>query len=93
MRRIRILLVLLTMVVAFSMLSVGAAFAHSNGAEHAFEANELDNSAPVGQNALQLDPTTPGPHPGQFKGFGTGNAVAAIANNPLCPAHHAHHGH
>ncbi len=89
MRSLRKLLVLLSMVVVLSMLSMGVAFAHSSGAEAAFTANSLDNSAPVGSNALGLDPQ-PDPHPGEFNGFFNGsNAVNAIANNPLCPAHHA----
>ena len=87
-RRLTVFVGVLGVVMA---LNVGVAFAHSTGAEHAFTANGLDNSAPVGSNALGIDPQ-PDPHPGQFKGFfNSSNAVNAIANNPLCPAHHAQH--
>ena len=50
-------------------------------------ADEAPSPYPVGQNALALDPK-PDPHPGQFLGFGTGNAGVAIANNPNCPLHY-----
>ncbi len=86
-RSLRKLLVLVSMVVVLSMLSMGVAFAHPSGAEHAFVNNGLDNSAPVGSNFF--DPT----HPGMFKGFDIGNAVAGITRNPLCPLHHAQHAH
>jgi len=50
-------------------------------------ADEAPSPYPVGQNALGLDPN-PDPHPGQFRGFGTGNAEAGITNNPNCPLHY-----
>ncbi len=87
MRSLRKLLVLVSMVVVLSMLSMGVAFAHTAGAEHAFNANDLDNSAPVGANCLNPD------FPGECKGFDIGNAVAGITNNPLCPLHHEQHTH
>ncbi len=81
-RLLRRLIVFASVLGVVMALNVGVAFAHPAGAEHAFTANGLNDSAPVGSKAL--DPA----HPGQFKGFVTGNAEAAIANNPLCPAHH-----
>ena len=101
-RRLRILVVLISTVAMVLMLNVGVALAdHGNNPNSPFAAaenNDVNPVAdasltpspfPVGQNALGLDPTTPGPHPGQFKGFVTGNAIAAIARNPNCPAHYA----
>ncbi len=63
-----------------SVMFVGTAFAHPDGAEDAFTANELDNSAPVGSGPA--NPNTDG------LTKGNGKALDAIANNPLCPAHH-----
>ena len=100
MRKVRTLLVLLSLVVAFSMLSAGAALAHPGGAEDAFTANGLDNNAPVGSNILSgCADGDPGSQ-GAINGFGAGEdcadnpnfdnpAVVAIAKNPLCPLHHA----
>ena len=80
MRSLRKLLVLVSMVVVLSMLSMGVAFAHPSGAEHAFAANGLDNSTPVGSNASAA-------------GLANGNFIGVFANNPLCPAHHPQHTH
>ena len=82
MRLVRILVVLTAMVVAFSMLGVGLAFAHPDAPGLA----PLDNSAPVG-SAIN-DPSAPG-FPGIVNGFGNpnSNSLVAIANNPLCPLH------
>ena len=55
--------------------------------EAVLAADEAPSPYPVGQNALGLDPN-PDPHPGQFRGFGTGNAEAGITNNPNCPLHY-----
>ena len=75
MRSLRKLLVLVSMVVVLFMLSMGVAFAHPSGAEAAFTANGLDDSAPV---ATHVSAT----------GFAKGNFNGVFDGNPLCPAHH-----
>ena len=86
-RSLRILIVLASTFAMVLVLNVGVAFAHPGGAEDAFTANSLDNSAPVGSN---IGPAAATDHPGFVNGFqnSNSNAFNAIAGNPLCPLHH-----
>ena len=79
MRRVRILASLIGMIMLFSVLSAGVAFAHSDGAEDAFT-----NHAHLRPVARAVDPTGPG----WANGVGpTGPGFKGITNNPLCPRH------
>ncbi len=82
MRRVRILASLIGMIMLFSVLSAGVAFAHPVGAEHAFTDHGLDGSAPIGSHISG---------PGFANGPGVGPASGPVGNNPLCPRHHDQH--
>lgn len=99
MRRVRTLLVLLSLVVVFSMLSMGVAFATHDGPSPAFgdDVSEAPSPGPVGSHLLAPGPEGPAA-PGAINGFGfdfanpgpdfTNPATAAVVNNPNCPLHY-----
>ena len=81
--KLRLLIVVATMVIVVFALNVGVAFAHPD-ANPNFQGDHPDDPhpSPVGQNLSDSD------FPGKFLGFDTGNATAGITHNPNCPLHH-----
>ncbi len=83
MRRLfRRLIVFASVLGVVMALNVGVAFAAPDGAPGLVP---LDDARPVGDHLLGDVPGAPGGE----NGFGNpnSNALVAIANNPLCPAH------
>ena len=81
--RIKLMIVFVSLLTLVFALNLGVASAHSPSNPN-FQGEHADDPSPspVGKNAF--DPE----HPGQFKGFDVGNAVAGITHNPNCPLHH-----
>ena len=87
--KMKILIVMGSLMLLVFALNLGVASAHSD-ANPNFQGEHADDPhpSPVGQNATDPD------FPGKFNGFAAqnpdtnGNALAAIAHNPNCPAHH-----
>ncbi len=101
-RSLRKLLVLVSMVGVFSMLSVGVAFAdHTGGTEWTCDdatgalegngcaPNDRNKIGPAAKNALApVGRNIAGPgFDNAFDGGTPSNAFTAIQNNPLCPFH------
>ncbi len=99
MRRVRTLLVLLSLVVVFSMLSMGVAFAVHDGPSPAFAnaPSERPSPSPVGSHLIAGGVDNAGAQ-GAINGFGwdfddpgfdfTNPGVIALGNNPNCPLHY-----
>lgn len=85
---IRLAIVLGSMVILVLALNLGVAFAHEPHDSGGGTAKN-DDSAPVGSNILPPDQSINPGGAGGLNGFlnPNSNALDAIANNPLCPAH------
>ena len=102
MRRIRILASLIGMIMLFSVLSAGVAFAdHDGGTEWTCDSGPTTDGTPCPEPHRNFDGPAAnnafapvGSHiaptdPGRVNGFDPtrSNASTAISNNPLCPLH------